>query len=153
MVLLLHFACIISISVRKEISSKWDYWVRVYTDPFMHQDWKLFVPPPSCNYSLYIINREGSHDVFREVLDEHRSALLSGNGHKVISFANLIHFFEKNAALQQSGTAAVEEDPYFNMLLYAIAAHEKQKHGSSEGKIILVADDIENKSRRIFFGD
>lgn len=125
--------------------------VTQYCDPFFHQDWKLFVPPPDKNYRILTkIPGEGTVDVLNEILRKHQSNRLSGNAHLLLSFINYIHYFEKSTTLTNG---FVKEDQRFDMLLYATKQYLQQTRELqiNELKIYLVLQGTKGNPALVYY--
>jgi hypothetical protein len=125
--------------------------IKDYCDPFFHQDWKLFVPPPSKNYRLFVeIPNEGRVDILNEALLAHQSNRLAGHGYALLSLVNYVHYFEKNTA---SKGGRIQEDLYFNMILFSslhyveLTRHITLLHPALQ----LLVEDTQGKPARLYY--
>jgi hypothetical protein len=120
-----------------------------YCDPFFHQDWKLFVPPPRANYRLLLPDEKGNYrDLLAELRQAHQHNRLAGKGHVLLAFINYIHVFEKST---NSRGGKITADPYFQLLSQAAQNYQRQagvKTPTLSGLVLLVEE--KNKSRLYF---
>src|SRR5947208_757192 len=90
--LMAHFTLICSYLAKPNFCSVF------YSYPFFNQNWSLFVPPPNCNYNLYVYRKEDKSqckDLFSEILIKHQKNRLKGNQALLTALSNSIHYFEK----------------------------------------------------------
>jgi hypothetical protein len=112
----------------------------------------LFTPPPENNYNLYVIYKDGKNqpvtiDVFAEVISEHQINRLKGMESLVLAFSNTIHYFETNHEPGHASGKNFEllENLTVNYLMYS------RGEKIIKPKLILVASNINTKSRRVFY--
>ncbi len=148
MAALFHFSLITVYAFRTktvEGPSRLQQW---YADPFFHQDWKLFVPPPAANYRLFVMDSSGTYkDLLLELRLQHQQNRLAGKGHLLLSFVNYIYMFEKNTS---SKGGKIEHDPYFDLLTTATQHYQHNHYPSvkNRNKIFLL---VEEKQNRLYF--
>lgn len=124
-------------------------WQTKYCDPYFHQDWKLFVPPPSANYRLYLPDENGDyHDLLAQLRHAHQSNRLAGRGHVLLSFINYIHVFEKNTLIPGG---KIKDDLYFDLLRKAAINYQGQHaiHLPDTTRLMLLVE--EKNKRRLYF--
>lgn len=117
----------------------------------MHQDWKLFAPPPSCNFRLLVRDSNGTHDIFSQVRHSKISHPFGGKGHLLLTIANLSHVFEQNTSSRNQVNGPIEEDENFAMLLHAARAYELMEGHTAPVKIILVVEEVLTGKRRVYY--
>ncbi len=135
--------------------TKADYLVGAWIYPYFHQNWTLFTPAPSCNYSLYVWSdsHPEKHDIFREILTAHRRNRFAGHEALLLAFSNSIHYFEKNCSLQQTVNGPVQGNANFDLLSHSAENYLAHTSGKSvKGiKLMLIAKDVNSGEQRIWF--
>lgn len=68
-----------------------------YIYPVFHQDWKLFVPPPKENYSIYVRCKKEKGftpwmDIYSQQIQEHQSNRFFGTEQKALMFTNSMSY-------------------------------------------------------------
>lgn len=157
LILLLHFVLVIiyadPFASGKSRLRQYAQW---YANPFFHQNWNVFVPPPDTNYHLYAEYENNGivrRDLFTEIMNKHRSNRLAGSGPILLAFANSIHYFEKNTKLAQSINGPVKNDPYFKMIEHSALNYLKHSGNISGNKLrlILVVENVRLKNTKVYF--
>jgi hypothetical protein len=89
-----------------------------YAYPYFHQNWNLFVPPPTANYRLYAYSEKTGlcTDIYSEILNHHRSNRLKGWGPLLIGLSNSIHYFEKEAIENRFYGGQVKDNLNFSIM-------------------------------------
>ncbi len=133
-----------------------DYYAEAYVYPYFHQNWNLFAPPPSSNYTLFATyNNNGNKttDVFNEILIKHQTNRLLGYEPLLIAFSNSIHYFEKNTLLKDALNGPVYDDLYFSMLEHSVKTYleVKNKIKLSHVTLLLIVEDNPTKKQRLYF--
>jgi hypothetical protein len=152
-----HFALVLIYANPFEQSkTKMDYYAQAYAYPYFHQNWNLFAPPPTSNYTLVATyNRNGNKtvDVFNQMLNEHQTNRLSGYEPLLIAFSNSIHYFEKNTQLQEALNGPIHDDPHFSMLEHSVKKYleVKDKIQLSQVRLLLIVEDNPIKRQRLYF--
>ena len=70
---------------------------QAYTEPFFHQNWKLFVPPPNYNDHVYVRVSENGHwgswhDQLQEITSAHRTNRFGGHEQALLAISNSIYY-------------------------------------------------------------
>ena len=131
------------------------YLAGAYVYPYFHQSWSLFVPAPTCNYSLFA-KADGdtfSTDVFNELVIKHQENRFYGYGPLVIAFSNSMHYFETNTRLRHTLNGPVKEDKFFAMIENAAEKYlqHSRKRKVTKVKLILVVEGVATKERRGYY--
>ena len=121
--LLLHFVMVAKYIVAPDFLSK------LYVDPFFHQSWSLFVPPPKENFRIiyHIKDDIKARDLLGEINSEHQQYRLAGNEAPLIAFTNAMHYcFAENpiatSTINEAGGRSA------NVLLSMVQGHLKLKN-------------------------
>jgi len=140
-----------------------------YCYPYFHQSWNLFVPPPNCNYNLYVYfpQKEKSNaanttldttdlkyfDVFDEIVENHQKNRLKGYEPLLIALSNSIHYFEKEAEEQKFTAGKVEHNVNFDIIEKFVKNYVKVvKHNNTNGlKMILLVNPTNNGKQRVYY--
>jgi hypothetical protein len=136
--------------------TKIDYYAQFYVYPYFHQNWNLFAPPPTSNYTLlatYNHNGNKTTDVFNEMLIEHQTNRLLGYEPLVIAFSNSIHYFEKNTPFKKAFNGPMVGDSYFSMLEHSVKKYLEVKNETklSHVRLFLIVEDKQTKRQRLYF--
>jgi hypothetical protein len=156
-VLTAHFALVLIYANPFEHGkTKMGYYAQAYVYPYFHQNWNLFAPPPTSNYTLlatYNHNGNKTVDVFNEMLVKHQTNRLSGYEPLLIAFSNSIHYFEKNTQLKKLLNGPILDDPHFNMLEHAVGKYleVKNKIHLSQLRLLLIVEDDSPEKQRLYF--
>lgn len=157
--LLLHFSivCIYTSPFNRDgKKTNTAYAALYYAYPYFHQNWNLFAPPPNTNYQLFVqFEHNGIHqkEIFNDLLLQHQTNRFKGLEPLVVTFANSIHFFEKNTALQQAINGPVNGDINFIILEHSVEKYlQHQYKGKVQNlRLFLLVSDIETKAQRTYF--
>lgn len=153
--LTLYFLLIVIYANPFGTKSKASFVATAFIYPYFHQNWNLFVPAPSCNFSLFAWSDADTikSDIFNDILIRHQSNRFAGYGPLVIAFSNSIHYFEKNTSLRNALNGPVENDPYFRLLEHSAGQYLQhlQKKKIASVKLILVVDDGLSRKRRVYY--
>ncbi len=126
-----------------------------YTYPFFHQNWSLFVPPPNCNYNLYVYTKNGSKsiDLFSEMLFKHQKNRLNGSEFMVTALSNSIHYFEKEAESQEFLNGKVEKNENFKIIEKMAVNYLRNANtiDTENVKIVLIVSPIADGKQRVYF--
>ena len=99
--------------------TKLEFYSQAYIYPYFQQNWNLFATVPNSNYNLYCeFENNGIQkiDVFNEVKILHQTNRLKGYGPLLISLANSIHYFEKNAGAGKVINGPINDDLNFKII-------------------------------------
>ena len=127
-----------------------------YTDPYFHQNWSLFVPPPECNYNLYVYNKydnTSNTDIFRLILSKHQINRFSGNEALLMALSNSIHYFEKEAEEHNFKGGKVIGNEKFMIIEKFVSNYLKNTDSLNieNAKIILCVSSIKTQKLRVYF--
>lgn len=130
-----------------ESKSKISYYAKFYTYPFFHQNWNLFVPPPSSNYQLIACNGTSKTNIFNDILIKHQTNRLAGYETFVLALSNSIHYFEKNTKVK---SGLIKNDANFKIVSHFVNnyLHLKTQNMS---KIIIIITNISTKENRFYY--
>ena len=147
--LLCHFVLICSYLIKPNVCSVF------YSYPYFHQNWSLFVPPPNCNYNLYVYdeNKTLSSDLFSEILISHHENRLKGYEFMLTALSNSIHYFEKEAESQKFNGGKVGKNEKFK-IIEKIAKNyltNTNNINAENVKIILTVSPIDGGKQRVYF--
>ncbi len=149
MALLVHLILISSYLIKPNFYSTF------YSYPFFHQNWSLFVPPPTSNYNLYVRygNKPETIDVFKELLIKHQKNRLTGYEPILIALSNSIHYFEKEAEGQHFDGGKVDENEKFLIIEKIVKNYLRAtvKLKIQNLKIILCVNSITLAKQRFYF--
>ncbi len=132
------------------------FYSALYTQPFFQQNWNLFVPPPSCNYNLYICNKRYQSqniDIFNEIVTAHQKNRFSGYEPLLTALSNSIHYFEKEALeLNFNGGKVVQNKKFLIIERFALNyLKHLQKGNLNDIKIILCVKPIDKSAPRVYY--
>ncbi|MBA3663805.1 MAG: hypothetical protein H0W61_06310 [Bacteroidetes bacterium] len=99
-ILCVHFTLLLMYSFKKD---KYSFF---YMYPYFHQNWNVFVPPPSSNYNLYAVYENSGlqrTDIFTEIVTAHQANRFAGKESFVLALSNSIHYFETEKNPDVSG--------------------------------------------------
>jgi hypothetical protein len=146
--LLLHFL-LVTVYANKPTTNrtKIDYYASFYVYPYFHQNWNLFVPPPSSNYSLIAYTDKGEIDIFKTILTKHRNNRFAGNEPLVIALTNSIHYFEKNVTTKN---CKITDDKNFKIIEHFVKNYLAEKK-TDAFKLILLTSDLVTKQNRYYY--
>jgi hypothetical protein len=145
-----HFALVSSYLIKPNPYSL------LYSYPFFHQNWNLFVPPPDCNYYLYVYNKDQSPqviDVFNEILTQHQKNRLKGYEPLLIALSNSIYYFEKEAEAQNFTIGKATKNENYSIMEKIAKSYLKstKKADTKNSKFILFVKSLTCKKTRIYF--
>ena len=127
--------------------NKISYYSSFYCYPYFHQNWNLFVPPPTNNYTLIVYNDSIKINVFNELLIKHQNNKLGGYEPILLALSNSIHYFDKNTILK-SGKVTNDKN-------FVIVEHFVKKYLYKKTKqplnIILIINDVLIKQNRLYY--
>ena len=126
-------------------NSKLSYYASFYAYPYFHQNWNLFVPPPTKNYRLIAYNTNIKKDVFNELLAKHKANRLAGYEPLLIALSNSIYYFENSTKLKKG---KVVNDKNFEIISHFIRNYLCRE---THLKIILVVVDVNTKQERVYY--
>jgi hypothetical protein len=124
-----------------------------YAYPYFHQDWNLFVPPPSANYRLYAVSEKSGMrtDIFAEILSNHQSNRLKGWGPLLTGLSNSIHYFEKEALENHFYGGPVKNNLNFNIMKKIAESYLNSSGRKNNNDIRLVLCVSEQGLNRIYY--
>lgn len=144
--LLVHFLGVAIYCLKgQKPNSKLSYYASFYVYPYFHQNWNLFVPPPTKNYRLIAYNTNIKKDVFIELLTNHKANRLAGYEPLLIALSNSIYYFEIGTNLKNG---KVIDDKNFEIISHFISNY---LYRENHLKIILVVVDVNTKKERLYY--
>lgn len=158
--LLVHFVLIFTYAnpFPPKEKTKLDYYSQTYAQPYFHQTWNLFVPPPSANYTLLVkyINQNKiveTVDIFADVLHRHQANRLRGYGPLLIGLVNSIHYVEKNELIEGPTAGFLRRDVNFLVMEQAALQYLRYKTKTeilSTELLLLVSDHPSGRLRAYY---
>lgn len=136
-------------AVKRDVPNplKISYYATFYAYPYFHQNWNLFVPPPSINYKLIAYTTNGEIDIFKAILIKHRRNRFAGNEPIVLALSNSIHYFEKNTAVNNCNVANDEN--------FKIVEHFTKNYLSVDNqnllKLLLIVTEIKTNTIKYYY--
>lgn len=137
-VLLLHFSFVAVYALNSgDNPSKISYYSSYYAYPYFHQNWNLFVPPPSSNYKLIAYTDSAEIDIFKSILNNHTNNRFAGYEPLLISLSNSIHYFEKNTSAKNCN---ITNDKNFTIIEHFTRNYLKNKKQKLLKLLLIVAE-------------
>lgn len=100
--LAIHFTAVLFYAIPLNQKSKLYHYAFAYVYPYFHQNWTIFVPPPTENFNIYVnYKTKNAHrdwrDIFFEINTSHQKNRLAGNEFKLLAFANALRYYAISA--------------------------------------------------------
>ncbi len=154
--LLLHFGAVLVYSNPfSSEKTKPAFYAQAFIYPYFHQNWNLFAPVPDSNYHLYCVFEDRGiqkTDVFNEIETLHQQNRLKGYAPLLLTFANSIHYFEKNTELKALYNGPINGDRNFDILVNTAKRYLNYSRSIKiqNLKLILVVEP-KNKQQKFYF--
>lgn len=119
--LCIHFGAVIAYSYPYKNPAKLKYYVFPYIYPYFHQDWSMFAPIPTQNFSIYLRyelhgERTDWHNVFYETLSNHQANRFGGNEAIQLAYSNALRFYSSSI----SEKSTIETDDHSNLYFFIL---------------------------------
>ena len=125
-----------------------------YLNPFFTQSFNMFVPPPSEQYNLYVLEENKFvSDVFNDVLSKHQTNRLAGYEPLLLSISSSIFYFEKEALNQNFVSGQALSNNKFMMIEKIVRSYFKSEYKTEfkNLKLILIIKPLYANQQRVYY--